>query len=124
MKNIFVMSVLCIFLTEIKAQGSYKMVDKIHLDGNEGYDYLTADKATNRLYISHGNVVQVLDVESKKVLASIPAKRVHGITLADDLNKGYISNGQDSSVTVFDLTTFKIIKNVKEIAFTTVSNGR
>lgn len=100
-------------ISQLVAQANYKILNKIHLDGDEGYDYLTADKTNNKLYISHGNMVQVLDVESKKVLASIPAKRVHGITLADDLNKGYISNGQDSSVTVFNLTTLKTIKSVK-----------
>ena len=100
-------------ISRLVAQSNYVILNKIHLDGDGGYDYLTADKTNNRLYISHGNIVQVLDVESKKVLANIPAKRVHGITIADDLNKGYISNGQDSSVTVFDLTTLKTIKNVK-----------
>ncbi|MEO8760977.1 MAG: YncE family protein, partial [Bacteroidia bacterium] len=47
------------------------------------------------------------------VLASIEANRVHGITLAADLNKGYISNGKDSSVTVFDLSTLKILSVIK-----------
>ena len=113
MKKVFIGLALCMFLSKLTAQGNYKILNKIHLDGDEGYDYLTADKTNNRLYISHGDMVQVLDVETKKVLASIPAKRVHGITLANDLNKGYISNGKDSSVTVFDLTNFKTIKNVK-----------
>ena len=113
MKKIFVGLAFCLFLTEVKAQDNYKILNKIHLDGDDGYDYLTIDKRTNRLYISHGNMVQILNIETKKILASIPAKRVHGITLADDLNKGYISNGQDSSVTVFDLTTLKTIKNIK-----------
>ena len=96
------------------AKSGYKITNRIHLEGDGGYDYLTMDDATSRLYISHGTIVQVLDVNEKKVVGTIPdTKGVHGIALAKDLNKGFISNGRDTSVTVFDLKTSEVIIKVK-----------
>jgi YVTN family beta-propeller protein len=58
--------------------------------------------------------VQVLDVKTGKTLATIPdTKGVHGIALAKDLNKGFISDGKDTAVTVFDLKTFKTTDKIK-----------
>jgi len=92
----------------------YRIANKIHVEGDGGWDYLSFDEATSRLFISHGMVVQVLDVKDKSVVATIPdTKGVHGIALAKDLNKGFISNGRDTSVTVFDLKTLQVLKRVK-----------
>ena len=92
----------------------YKISDKIHLDGDGGWDYLTMDDSTSRLFISHGMIVQVLDVKENKVVGVIPdTKGVHGIALARELNKGFISNGRDTSVTVFDLKTLRVITKIK-----------
>jgi DNA-binding beta-propeller fold protein YncE len=92
----------------------YKIADKIHLEGDGGWDYLTMDDSTSRLYISHGMIVQVLDVIGKKLVGTIPdTKGVHGIALARDLNKGFISNGRDTSVTIFDLQTLRVITKVR-----------
>ena len=96
------------------AHSSCRIANKIHLDGDGGYDYLTMDDATSRLYISHGTVVQVLDVNDQKVMGTIPdTKGVHGIALAINFNKGYTSNGKDTSVTIFDLKTLKMITKLK-----------
>jgi DNA-binding beta-propeller fold protein YncE len=92
----------------------YKAINKIKVEGDAGWDYLTADEATGLLYISHGNMVQVLDVKTGTLTATIPdTKGVHGIALAPDLNKGFISNGRDTSVTVFDMKTWKATARVK-----------
>jgi len=96
------------------AKSGYRISNRIHLDGDGSWDYLTMDDATSRLYISHGTIVQVLDVIGKKVVGTIPdTKGVHGIALARDLNKGFISNGKDTSVTVFDLKTIQVITKIK-----------
>ena len=95
-------------------QPGYKIANKIHLYGDGGWDYLTMDEATSRLYVSHGTMVQVLDVNEKKVVGIIPdTKGIHGIALARDLNKGFTSNGRDTSVTVFNLKTLQVITKVK-----------
>ncbi len=95
-------------------KSEYKISNRISLEGDGGWDYLIADPVTNRLFVSHGTMVQVVDLKSGKLLATIPdTKGVHGIALAVDLNKGFISCGRDSSVAIFDLTSYKVIERVK-----------
>ncbi|MDB5283839.1 MAG: hypothetical protein JWO06_2914, partial [Bacteroidota bacterium] len=103
---------IAIFLLTFLAGGaqSYKIAGKIPVEGEGGWDYLVADAATGRLFVSHGNVVNVVDAKSGKLIHTIPdTKGVHGIALAPELNKGFISNGRDSSVTVFNLTTYEVV---------------
>lgn len=92
----------------------YKISKRFHLEGDGSWDYLTIDDSTHLLYVSHGTQMQVLDVNSGITVATIPdTKGVHGIALAKNLNKGFISNGKDTSVTVIDLKTFKTIDKIK-----------
>jgi YVTN family beta-propeller protein len=91
----------------------YKISRKIHVEGDGGWDYLKTDASGEKLFVSHGTVVQVVDISPGKVIATIPdLKGVHGIALAEKLNKGYITNGKDSSVTVFDLKTYKTLGKI------------
>ena len=84
----------------------YKVVNRFPLEGDGGWDYLAVDESTGRIFVSHSNVVQVVDEKTGKLIGSIPDTRgVHGIALAPDLNKAYISNGRDSSVTVIELNS-------------------
>jgi YVTN family beta-propeller protein len=94
--------------------GSYQRVRKIPIGGDGGWDYVTADPASSRLYISRGNRIVVLDTASDKVVGELPeTKGVHGVALASALGRGFTSNGGDDSVTIFDLKTLKPISNVK-----------
>jgi DNA-binding beta-propeller fold protein YncE len=84
----------------------YRIANRFHIEGDGGWDYLTADELTGRIFVSHGNVVQVVSETDGKLLGTIPdTKGVHGIAIAQDLNKAFISNGRDSSVTVIHLKT-------------------
>ena len=92
----------------------YEIVNRIHLDGDGGWDYLTVDEDAGLLYVSHGTMVQVVDVKTDKLIATIEdTKGVHGITIAAEFGKGYISCGRDSTVVVFDIKTFKTLIRVK-----------
>lgn len=92
----------------------YKITNKFPVAGEGGWDYLISDPQTGRLFISHGTVVNVVDEKTGTLLGTVPdTKGVHGIALANDLNKGFISNGRDSSVTVFDLKTLATITKVQ-----------
>ena len=112
MKKTFFL-VACLVSTVAFAQSKYKIADKIHLDGDGGWDYCAVDENANRLYVSHGTLVQVVDLSTNKVVGTIlDTKGVHGIAIASDLNKGFISDGKDSAVTIFDLTTLATITKV------------
>jgi DNA-binding beta-propeller fold protein YncE len=91
----------------------YKLIRKIPIPGEGGWDYLTVDEGARRLYVSHGTQVEVLDVDSGAIVGKVPnTPGVHGIALAPDLGRGFISDGQSSMVTVFDLKTLKTLQEV------------
>jgi YVTN family beta-propeller protein len=91
----------------------YKVIQKITLGGDGGWDYLTIDPQARRLYISRSTHVMVVDADTGKVVGDIPnTAGVHGIALVPVLNKGFTSNGRDNSVTVFDLKTLKVLKQI------------
>jgi YVTN family beta-propeller protein len=83
------------------------------LGGAGGWDYLSVD-AKGRLFISRATRVDVVSVESGKLVGSIPdTEGVHGIAFAPGLNRGFTSNGRANSVTAFALDTLKVIKEAK-----------
>jgi DNA-binding beta-propeller fold protein YncE len=94
----------------IAAATGYHITGEIAIGGDGGWDYLTADSAARRLYVSHATHVVVVDLDSNKVVGDIPdTPGVHGIAIASELGKGFISNGRGNNVTVFDLKTLKAV---------------
>jgi len=91
------------------ASTPWSITGRIHIGGDGGWDYLTIEPQRSRLFVSHAKQVVVVDLKTKTIVGSIAANGVHGIALASDLKRGFISNGTDNTVTVFDLTTLKIL---------------
>jgi DNA-binding beta-propeller fold protein YncE len=88
----------------------YSFEKSIPVPGNGGYDYLSIDEVNRHLFVSHGTSVNVIDLKTEHVIGSIDnMKGVHGIAVDNEVNKGFITDGRDNSVVVFDLTTFKTI---------------
>jgi YVTN family beta-propeller protein len=88
----------------------YSIVKKIPLPGEGSWDYLTVDEGAPRLNVTHATQVQVIDIDSGSVVGTIPNKLgVHGVALATDLGKGFLSDGKVEKVTIFDLKTLKPI---------------
>jgi DNA-binding beta-propeller fold protein YncE len=86
----------------------YKILTKIHIGGEGRWDYVAIDSANRRLYVSHSTSVDVVDPDAGKVVGNISGLHgVHGIAIAADLGKGFITNGQSGSVTIFDLKTLQ-----------------
>ena len=112
MKKIFTIALISFsFLTCISQE--YKVSKKIKIAGNEGWDYLAVDEVNQHLFVSHGSVVNVVDLKSDETIATISdTKGVHGIAIANDLNKAFITDGKDNTVTIVDLKTFKLIEKV------------
>jgi len=96
------------------SDGGYRLLKNIPVPGDGGWDYLTLDVAARRLYVSHGTQVEVLDVDSEAVVGTIPnTKGVHGVAIASELSRGFTSNGQAATVTIFDLKTLQMLGEVK-----------
>ena len=93
---------------------SYKVLRRIPVGGEGGWDYIKVDPDAHRLYVARGDHMMIVDETSGKVLGDLPnTKGIHGAAIAADLNKGYTSNGGAATVTVFDLKTMKPITEIK-----------
>jgi YVTN family beta-propeller protein len=108
-------SLLLIFATvALAAPPVYKVTGNIKIGGAGSWDYVFVVSANHRLYVSHQNQTEVVDTTTDKVIATIMGTTgVHGIAIANDLNKGFISDGRDNDVTVFDLKTNMVTGKVK-----------
>src|SRR5215813_9805199 len=95
------------------APTGWKILKEIKVGGEGGWDYLTMDSNARRLYVSHATHVVVVDPDAGKVVGDIPdTPGVHGIALAPELNRGFVSNGRGNNVTIFDIKTLKAISQV------------
>jgi DNA-binding beta-propeller fold protein YncE len=96
------------------ADPGYHVITTYKLGGEGGWDYLNLDSSSRRLYISRATHVIVIDADSGKPVGDIPdTPGVHGIALATELGRGFISNGREGTVTIFDIQTLKLITKVK-----------
>jgi DNA-binding beta-propeller fold protein YncE len=92
----------------------YKVTKKIAVGGDGGWDYTLVDPAAHRLYVSHATKAVVIDLDKDAVIGEVtPANGIHGIAVAPSLNRGFTSNGRDTTVTIFDLKTLATIGTVK-----------
>src|SRR5579862_8922994 len=100
-----------IFANVVQAQ-TFK-VAKYSIGGDGGTDYLTAEPGTGRVFVSRATHVMVIDGATGKVIGDIPdCPRTHGIALAPKSHHGFITNGGDSTVTMFDIRTLAVIKKI------------
>jgi len=91
----------------------YHLLKKHVLGGEGGWDYLALDGKSRLLYVTHGNAVEILNVDSGvKGEAITGLQGVHGVAFAPERGRGYISNGRGNSVSVFDLKTHQVLETV------------
>jgi DNA-binding beta-propeller fold protein YncE len=96
------------------ADPHYHLAHEVPLPGDEGWDYLAFEQGGHRLFISHGTRVLVVDTDALKVVGEVAdTPGVHGIALAPELNKGYVSAGRADTIVVFDLKTLARLKEIK-----------
>jgi len=110
---VFIMS-LSLAGVALAAGSGYHVVTTYKVGGEGGWDYLTADAAARRVYISRGTHVTVLDADSGKSVGDIAdTPGVHGIALAPELGRGFTSNGREGTVSIFDIKTLATSSKVK-----------
>ena len=96
------------------ATPGYHVIHRINAGGEGGWDYVTVDPDGNRLFLSRGTHAMVIDLGRDSVIGDVPnTLGIHGVALAPELNRGFTSNGRDSSVTIFDYKTLAPIAVVK-----------
>jgi YVTN family beta-propeller protein len=96
-----------------RTQGPYHVITQWKIGGEGGWDYLTADAAAHRLYITHGPRVEVIDSGSGKAIGTITGLQgTHGVALDAAGKYGYISDGRANAVVIFDRKTLKTITSI------------
>lgn len=99
------------------ANGAFAVSRTIHVGGEGGWDYITIDPEHKMLFVPRTTHTQVLDAENGHVIADIPGQgRNHGVVLVPQAGRGFISDSQDGSLTVFDLKTYKELGRIKVAA--------
>ena len=95
------------------AESAFARRGEIVIGGEGGWDYLTVDSAARRLYVSHATKVVVVDLDAEKVVGEIaPAPGVHGIAIAPELGRGFVTNGREDTVSLVDLKTLAVTGHV------------
>jgi DNA-binding beta-propeller fold protein YncE len=101
------------------ATNSYHLLRKYSFGPAEGstreyFDYITVDSATRRVYLSHGTEIKVIDTDSGALITNITGlKQVHGVAVAGEFGRGFISDGAEGKVIIFDLQTLKVTGEAK-----------
>src|SRR5262245_12545966 len=94
------------------AQGGWAVEKTFQVGGEGGWDYITVDAKNHRLYVPRSTHTMVVDAESGKTIADIPGqKHNHGVALAPELGRGFISDGA-GSIVIFDLNTNAVLGTV------------
>jgi DNA-binding beta-propeller fold protein YncE len=88
-------------------------VDKYDIKGDGGTDYVAVESATGRVFVSRGTHMMVVEGATGKVLGDIPdTPGVHGAGIATKSGHGFTTNGGNENVTMFDLKTLAVIKQI------------
>jgi DNA-binding beta-propeller fold protein YncE len=89
-------------------------VEKFDIKADGGTDYVAVEAATGRVFVSRATHVMVVEGATGKVLGDIPnTPGVRGIGIATKVGHGFTTNSGDGTVTMFDLTTLEVIKQIK-----------
>jgi len=105
---------VCSLLPVSFAAGAFRILKRIPIAGDGGWDYITADTEGRRLYVPHDTEVVVIDLNTGAVIGTIGGQRdSHGVAVASDVGKGFISASDPGSVTIFDLKTLAVLAKVR-----------
>jgi len=92
----------------------YHLIKSVPVPGDEGWDYLNVDADARRVYVSHGSHVVVLNADTYAIEGDIPdTAGVHGIALAPDLGRGFVSAGRTNTALIFDIKSLKTLGTAK-----------
>jgi len=96
------------------ATGPYHVSQTLHVGGEGGWDYLTVDAEHKLLFVPRSTHTMVLNADTGQPVVDIPGqKRNHGVALVASASRGFITDGEEGSVTVFDLKSYKVLGKIK-----------
>ena len=113
MKKILLPVLFSLAVAVCRADGPYHFIKEIPISGDGGWDYCSVDSAGQRLYVSHGSEVVVIDLARDQVAGVITnTPGVHGLAPAPELGRGFVSCGRENKAAIVDLKTLQILSKV------------
>ena len=110
---LFAISALLLVASPSRGAETYHLLKEIPIGGEGGWDYVSIDEASRRLFVSHATKVVVVDLDTDKVVGEIAdTPGVHGIALAPRLGRCFVSNGKENKVGIVDLKTLQTLSKV------------
>jgi DNA-binding beta-propeller fold protein YncE len=108
------LALVLFIVAPVLAQSEWTVTKTLHVGGEGGWDYLTVDPQTHRLYVPRSTHTMVIDSESGNTIADIPGqKRAHGVAIVPQAGRGFISDGGgDGAVVIFDLRTNAVLGTI------------
>jgi DNA-binding beta-propeller fold protein YncE len=98
----------------VPADAPYQVAETFHVGGPGGWDYVTVDSEHKHIYLPRTTHTMVLDAATGKTVADIPGQKGnHGVALVPEVGRGFITDGKDGSVTLFDMKTFEVLGKIK-----------
>ena len=96
------------------AQSNWEVAKTFHIGGNGGWDYLTVDPDSHRLFVPRSTHTMVIDADSGKVLGDIPGQTTaHGVAIVPSSGRGFITDGGGGGgIVVFDLKTYAVLGRI------------
>src|SRR5690348_2236344 len=114
MRNIaFILTLATVTLLLGQSSSSYRVTHTYTLGGDGSWDYIVPDPSNHRLFIARQNRVMVVDEDSGKLLGEVTGiQGAHGTAVAEATGHGFATSGNDRSVLMFDLQTFKVLGTI------------
>ena len=99
----------------VQAESDWSVKNTLHIGGEGGWDYVTVDSQSHRLFVTRTTHTQVIDADSGKVLGDIPGQRTaHGVAIVPKLNRGFITDGGGTgAIVIFDLTNYAVLGRIQ-----------
>lgn len=113
--SFLVCATMFVAVTATAQTGSaFKVSKTFKIGGSGGWDYIAIGPGNNRLYVSHGTQVNIIDQSTGDSIGVIlNTNGVHGIAFSRGLGKGYTSNGRSNNVSVFDLKSNEVLSQIQ-----------
>lgn len=113
-RMVLLLACAALFACAVCAATNYQLTKEVAVPGAGGWDYIAVDEAARRVYIAHSTQVDVLDADSLAIVGTIPnVSGAHGVAIAAEFGRGYVSSGKSDSVIPFDLKTLKPSPEIK-----------
>jgi DNA-binding beta-propeller fold protein YncE len=111
--SMFVLTIAIATALLAQPSPSYRVTNTYALGGDGSWDYIVPDPPSHRLYIARQTRVMVVDQDSGKLLAEVTGiQGAHGTAIAENTGHGFATSGNDQSVVMFDLKTFKVLGRI------------